>query len=77
MAMGGLSIAPAFGDNDRGNNGAHKGQSQRNWQGDRREYRPNYQRPYYYSQPVYAPAPAYYYPQQSPGISFFFPLDLR
>jgi len=74
---GGLSMTPAFGDNDHGNKGAHKGQSQRDWQYDRREYRPNYQQPYYYSQPVYAPPPAYYYPQQSPGISFFFPLDLR
>jgi hypothetical protein len=36
-----------------------------------------YQHPYHYSQPVYAPPPVYYAPQQSPGISFFFPLDYR
>jgi hypothetical protein len=36
-----------------------------------------YQHPYNYSQPVYAPPPVYYEPQQSPGISLFFPLDIR
>jgi hypothetical protein len=77
VTIGTLSVTPALGDNDRGNNGWHKGQERRGAQYDRRDYRPSYQQPYYYSQPVYAPPPAYYYPQQSPGISFFFPLDLR
>ena len=71
--MGGMAITPALGANRQGHQdkGWHKGQSQ----GDRnrREYRPVYQHP----QPVYAPPPVYYTPQQSPGISFFFPLDFR
>ena len=84
-AIGGMALAPAYADNDnRGghrDNGKHKG----DYRGERgREYqpvyrpvyRPVYQQPYY-TQPVYAPPPVYYAPQQSPGISFFFPLDIR
>lgn len=33
--------------------------------------------PYGYAQPVYAPPPVYYPPQPSPGISLFFPLNVR
>ena len=40
-------------------------------------YRPRYQYPYNYAQPVYVPPPVYYPPQQSPGISLFFPLNPR
>lgn len=40
-------------------------------------YRPRYQHPYNYAQPVYVPPPVYYPPQQSPGISLFFPLNPR
>src|SRR5450756_409168 len=78
--MGGMAITPALGDNRKGHQdqGLHKGQ----FKGDRDRvyqpvYRPVYEHPYYYSQPVYAPPPVYYAPQQSPGISLFFPLDLR
>jgi hypothetical protein len=84
--VGGLSVAPVFskdGDDDRRGHedkGWHKGES-RGYYEDRRDWRPAYQpvyrEPYHYSQPVYAPAPVYYPPQQSPGISLFFPLDLR
>ena len=56
----------------------------RNARRDQSAYRPTYQHPYHYSQPVYAPPTTYYYPQQrsgislqSPGISLFFPLDVR
>ena len=73
--MGGIAMTPALGaSKDRHDKGWHKGE----WKGDRdrREYRPVYQRPYY-SPPVYVPPPVYYAPQQSPGISFFFPLDFR
>jgi len=82
--MGGIAMTPAHGkgnDNRQGHQdqGLHKGQSKGDR--DRREYRPVYrpvyEHPYYYSQPVYAPPPVYYEPQPSPGISFFFPLDLR
>jgi hypothetical protein len=43
-----------------------------------RGYSPRYQQPYYnYAQPIYIPPPVYYAPQQSPGISLFFPLNIR
>jgi hypothetical protein len=80
--MGGMAITPALGDNRKGHQdqGLHKGQNK----GDRERpeyrpvYRPVYQEPYrYYSEPVYAPPPVYYEPQVSPGISLFFPLDIR
>jgi hypothetical protein len=80
--MGGIAITPALAKNNnkgdgRHDNGWHKGE----WKGDRGRpnyvYRPVYQEPYYYSAPVYAPPPVYYAPQQSPGISLFFPLDIR
>ena len=82
--MSGMAITPALAkdnDNRQGHrdNGLHKGQSKGDR--DRPEYRPVYQpvyeHPYYYSQPVYVPPPVYYTPQPSPGISLFFPLDLR
>ncbi len=80
--MGGMAITPALGDNRKGHQdqGLHKGQNKGDR--DRPEYRsvyqPVYQEPYrYYSEPVYAPPPVYYDPQPSPGISLFFPLDIR
>ena len=79
--MGAMAMTPALGDNRKGHQdqGLHKGQSKGDR--DRREsrpvYRPVYEHPYDYSQPVYAPPPVYYEPQQSPGISLFFPLDIR
>ena len=33
--------------------------------------------PYYYAQPVYAPPPVYYAPEPSPGVSLFFPINIR
>jgi len=77
-AISGLSIAPALADRDNEHNrGKH---SQREWRGDRDGYdgyRNEHRRPYSYAEPVYVPPPVYYEPRQSPGISFFFPLDLR
>jgi hypothetical protein len=75
--MGGMAITPALGDNRQGHQdkGWHKGELKGDR--DRREYRPQYQHAYRYSQPVYAPPPVYYAPQPSPGISFFFPLDIH
>ena len=80
-ALGATSIAPALGkDHDsRHDNGWHKGGRH----GERSDYYYRerrdaaYYQPYYYSAPVYAPPPVYYAPQPSPGISFFFPLDVR
>ena len=79
-AISGLAITPALADNDNGHGRGKHGQ--REWHGDRDGYgydgyRPEYRRPYSYAQPVYVPPPVYYEPRQSPGISFFFPLDLR
>jgi hypothetical protein len=75
--MGGIAMTPAYGDND--NRQGNRGQRQARGHGDRDRpvYRPVYRQPYYYSQPVYVPPPVYYAPPQSPGISFFFPLDIR
>ena len=73
--MGGMAMTPALArDND--NRQGHRDNGRHNGRGDRHEYRPVYQQPYY-SQPVYAPPPVYYAPQQSPGISFFIPLDIH
>jgi hypothetical protein len=82
-----LSIASAHADDDDWGRGGHHGH--REWRGDRDEgYRPRYQQPYsyaqpvfapppvYYSQPVYVPPPVYYAPQQSPSISLFLPFHL-
>ena len=77
-----LSISPAFADRDdeRGQGARQGNYGQREWRDDRRQRhmrRHVYQRPYSYAQPVYVPPPVYYEPQQSPGISLFFPLDFR
>jgi hypothetical protein len=80
--VGGLSMTPALGkDNDdrRGqrDNGWHNDNrhDDRYWREHQRVYRPVYAHPY--SAPVYVPAPVYYPPQPSPGVSLFFPLDIR
>ena len=91
--ISGLSIAPVLGAGDddygwgaqRGDHGQrgnrHGDHGQRGeWRGEREDYygyRPEYRQPYTYAQPVYVPPPVYYEPRQSPGISLFFPLDLR
>ena len=70
LVIGGLSIAPALARDDR----------DRDHRRDRHEWRDEHHdrdwRPYRYAQPVYVPPPVYE-PRQSPGISLFFPLDLR
>lgn len=79
--LGSLYVAPAFAEknNHARQDNRHSDQRRRQWSGDREHYpyRPVYRQPYAYSQPVYVPSPLYYEPRQSPGISFFFPLDLR
>lgn len=76
--ISGLSISPALAEKHDGH-GRHGDHGQREWRGDREGYgyRPEYRRPYHYAQPVYVPPPVYYESRQSPGISLFFPLDLR
>lgn len=84
-AMMTLTVSPALADRD-GNHARgdrHGRHSQQHWRGDHDGYRhaqrylPTYRQPYYYAQPVYVPPPVYYDTQRSPGISLFFPLDLR
>ena len=76
--LGATSITPALGASGH-DKGWHKGE-QRSERSDyyyRDQRDPYYYHPYYYSAPVYAPPPVYYAPQPSPGITFFFPLDIR
>ena len=74
--LSGLSISPALAQrNDGWDRDRQRGDHQREWRRD--GYRPEYRQPYHYAQPVYVPPPVYYEPRQSPGISLFFPLDLR
>jgi hypothetical protein len=90
--MGAMAVPPALGQNNEGRGRAaqdhgrndNRNQSHNRNQNNSRDqresrpvYRPVYQDAYRYSQPVYAPPPVYYEPQQSPGISLFFPLDIR
>ena len=75
--IGGFSISPALARDDGHDQGWHNGDH--GHRGDRQGYerRTEYRRGYRYEQPVYVPPPVYYEPRQSPGINFFFPLDLR
>src|ERR1700674_2872977 len=78
VAIGSVTVSPAFGQYDRRsaqergryddrNQNYYRSQNQRY---DRRDQRGRaYEHPYHYSQPVYAPPPAYYYPNQRPGIA--------
>lgn len=87
-----ISPALAEGDNGHGRSDPDGDRGgQREWHGNRPghgyqagyqpeyrpEYRPQHVQHYHYAQPVFVPPPVYYEPRQSPGISFFFPLDLR
>jgi hypothetical protein len=79
----GLAVADDDDHHDRGHeqrgNHGNQGYRHREWREEDRAYgyRPVYPQPYVYAQPVYVPPPVYYAPRQSPGISLFFPLDLR
>jgi hypothetical protein len=78
--MGSIAVTPAHGkgnDDRRGYQGKGGQRGEQRGNRDRREYRPEYVQPNYYSQPVYAPPPVYYAPQPSPGISLFLPLNIR
>ena len=85
--VGSICMTPALGrDDDRGRHDARDNRDRhgdRDWHGDRGrydyrpEYRPVYRHPYHYAQPVYVPPPVYYPPPPSPGVSLFFPLEIR
>ena len=77
-----LSISSALADHGNGHGRGNRGDDHghQEWRGEHNGYvgyRPRYQYPYNYAQPVYVPPPVYYPPQQSPGISLFFPLNPR
>lgn len=86
-AMGGMSIAPAFGydrDDYRGDHRDHRewrDHRGHDWDHDRGYHRGWRERggPAYYEspRPVYAPVPVYVAPPRSPGVSIFLPLDIR
>jgi hypothetical protein len=73
LIVGGMSIAPAFGDNHGRGGKGHRGHGY----GGRGYYQPG--PGYYYPAPVYAPPPVVYVPSpyQSPGISLVFPIVIR
>jgi hypothetical protein len=80
--IGGIAIAPALGKDDDRHKGYHEQgrYEQGRYEHGRYEYgRREYQPPRrYYREPVYAPP--YFYdptPYQSPGISLFFPFQIR
>ena len=80
--LGVVCVSPALAerDNHRDRHDNRRGaNNQREWRGNHWVYggRPLYRHPYAYAQPVYVPPPVYYEPRQSPGISLFFPLDMR
>jgi hypothetical protein len=80
-----LFITPVFAERGdghdrgdrRGNHGQHGPRGGHVGPGYRPGYWQEYRQPYVYAQPVYVPPPVYYEPRQSPGITLFFPLDLR
>lgn len=78
---GGLTLASTLANADdrqgHDNRGAQHADRGNDRGQDRREYRPQFAQPYAYAQPVYAPAPVYVEPTVSPGISLFFPIDIR
>ncbi|MGO4808629.1 hypothetical protein AB4156_03370 [Cupriavidus sp. 2MCAB6] len=89
MAIGAVSTAPAFGEDrdhhpSQQNHGnphpsAHQGHNGA-WHGNQRYDHNHYRGNYYDDQRygyVYAPPPVAYVPQPAPGISLFFPLQIR
>lgn len=82
-AFAALAAVPTQADNGgrhgRGHEHRHSDGGRREWRDEDRSFsvRPAYPQPYVYAQPVYVPPPVYYAPRPSPGISLFFPLDLR
>lgn len=72
--IGGASLCPVLADDHgrRGDRHDDRGHWRHGY--DRRDWRGG---PQYAPYDVYAPAPVYYPPQPSPGISLFFPVHIR
>ena len=73
--IGGVFIAPAFGDDDD-RRGGYYGQGRyehRRYEHERRGYQPRT----YYSEHAYTPPMGVYVPMPSPGISLVFPIHVR
>jgi hypothetical protein len=76
LALCGYGITPAMADDhhpQRSNE--HRVDQRHDVRHDRGDYRDRHD-PYFYAPPVYAP-PVYVAPAPSPGVSLFFPLDIR
>ncbi len=71
LALCSYGITPAMAQDHR-NHGYDHGRDVRH---DRGDYRGRHDA-YFYAAPVYAP-PVYVAPPPSPGVSLFFPLDIR
>ena len=78
-AVGALPMRSAFADqNERHDD--RQAQHERHYEGDRRnrsERGFEHERSYQHRYPVYVPPPAYYPRHPSPGITLFFPLEIR
>lgn len=83
--IGGMAMNPAFADRDhgRGDHGDRHGGHDRGYDRGHGHWRHGYDRgdwrgrPEYEPVPVYAPAPVYYAPEPSSGVSLFFPIHIR
>jgi hypothetical protein len=64
---------PALADNDHG----HDNRGDRDSRGHDRDHDHDRRSAHYQRYPVYAPPPAYYRREPSPGISLVFPIDIR
>lgn len=76
--LGATAVTPALAKDHDGHhdNGRHNGQRHGERHGE--QYGERNDGNYYYGRrDYYASPPAYYAPQQSPGITFFLPLDFR
>ena len=73
--IGGVFIAPAFGDDDdrRGGYYEHGRYEHKRYEHERRGYQPRT----YYSEHAYTPPMDVYVPMPSPGISLVFPIHVR
>jgi hypothetical protein len=83
LGIGALSVGPALSDENRGRD-VHERDSHKKEQRIERERHAHRRdrdedRAYVYAPPpvVYSPPPVVYTPPPSPGISIFFPIDIR
>jgi len=79
-AVGALPMRSAFADQNERHDDRQAQQHERHFEGDRynrNERGSEHERSYQHRYPVYVPPPAYYPRHPSPGITLFFPLEIR